>query len=456
MTIAPFRSSTSLSPTRLPTAKWPTQHGSWAGRRQLKRPPGPDSAHEHVDIREPSPDERDPKTERDGTGDGASDDDRPSCWVFGLGLSVVLLSGYRAAAGEHAHLDREDLLQYHAADGGSRRVTTPAEWQKRRTEILLAVQEVMGSKPSEAKRAPFEIKLLEEVDAGKYVRRLITYQSEPGSRVPAYLCIPKQSLTGEHKAPAVLCLHPTDNKVGHKVVVGLDGREGRQYAAELAERGYVTLSPSYPLLADYQPDLDKLGYASGSMKAIWDNIRGLDLLSEFSFVDNSQGFGAIGHSLGGHNAIFTAVFDPRITVVVSSCGFDSFLDYYGGAQETWRAGKGWLQTRYMPRLIKYRANLEAIPFDFHELLAALAPRRVFINAPLHDDNFRWRSVEQCVAAARPVYSLLGAEDNLTVQHPDCDHNFPKEQRDAAYRAIESVLCRRERPTRPTVAPHKDK
>ena len=33
-------------------------------------------------------------------------------------------------------------------------------------------------------------------------------------------------------------------------------------------------------------------------------------------------FGALGHSLGGHNAIFTAVFDPRLKVVVSSCGFD--------------------------------------------------------------------------------------------------------------------------------------
>ena len=237
----------------------------------------------------------------------------------------------------------------------------------------------------------------------------------------------------------MLCLHPTDGKVGHQVVVGLGGREGRQYAAELAQLGYVTLSPAYPLMANYQPELAALGYKSGTMKAIWDNSRGLDLLESLKLVDHSKGFGAIGHSLGGHNAIYTAAFDQRIKVVVSSCGFDSFLDYYDGAEKNWSAGKGWCQTRYMPRLANYRGRLEEIPFDFHELLGALAPRCVFVSAPLHDSNFRWRSVAACAAAARPVYQLTASTKRLTVVHPDCDHNFPEEIRKQAYRAIDSVL-----------------
>jgi len=63
-------------------------------------------------------------------------------------------------------------------------------------------------------------------------------------------------------APAVLCLHPTENTIGHKVVVGLGGKENRQYASELAERRFVTLSPNYVQLANYQPDLKALGYES--------------------------------------------------------------------------------------------------------------------------------------------------------------------------------------------------
>lgn len=336
-------------------------------------------------------------------------------------------------------LDRNNLLQYRDADGNVKPVTTASDWQKRRTAIVAAMQQVMGNMPGDDRRVDLAVNVEEEADAGTYVRRLITYQSEPNCRTPAYLCIPKDVLAGKRKAASVLCLHPTDNTVGHKVVVGLGGRAGRQYAAELAEQGYVTLSPSYPHLANYWPNLGGLGYVSGTMKAIWDNSRGLDLLQSLSYVDSSRGFGAIGHSLGGHNAIYTAVMDERITVLASSCGFDSYLDYMDGAERVWYFEQGWCQIRYMPRLSNYRGKLDQILYDFHELLGALAPRPFFVNAPLHDSNFRWKSVDKCAAAAKPVYDLLGGAGRLTIKHPDSDHNFPDDMREAAYKVIGSVL-----------------
>jgi hypothetical protein len=171
-------------------------------------------------------------------------------------------------------LDRTNLLIYRHADGEIRPVESVADWQKRRAAILAGMQEVMGPLPGPEKRVPLAVEVEEEVDCGSYVRRLISYQSEPGSRVPAYLLIPKEALRSEKKFPAVLCLHPTEMRLGHKVAVGLGGKPGRAYAAELAERGYVTLAPAYPLMANYHPDLDSLGYQSGTMKAIWDNLRG--------------------------------------------------------------------------------------------------------------------------------------------------------------------------------------
>jgi hypothetical protein len=236
----------------------------------------------------------------------------------------------------------------------------------------------------------------------------------------------------------VLCLHPTDSVLGHGVVVGLGGKSNRQYASELAERGYVTLSPSYPLLAKYQPDLRALGWKSGTLKAVWDNRRGLDLLESLPFVKPGA-FGAIGHSLGGHNSIFTAFFDDRIRAVVSSCGLDSFLDYYGGAEKNWAPEKGWCQTRYMPALAEYRGRLEEIPFDFHELVGAIAPRHVLVIAPLKDGNFRHDSVDRVVVAAREIYRLYGHPSRLRVEHPDCDHDFPDEMRQAAYELFDTVL-----------------
>ena len=108
----------------------------------------------------------------------------------------------------------------------------------------------------------------------------------PRAGVPAH---PQgRAREGEESTPAVLCLHGTDNVVGHGTVVGLGKRPNRGYASELAERGYVTLAPNYPLLAKYQPDLKKLGWESGTLKAVWDNIRGLDLLESLPFVDGRR------------------------------------------------------------------------------------------------------------------------------------------------------------------------
>jgi hypothetical protein len=93
----------------------------------------------------------------------------------------------------------------------------------------------------------------------------------------------------------------------------------------------------------------------------------------------------------------------------------------------------------MPRLADYRNRLHEIPFDFHELIGALAPRSVLIVAPLRDSNFRADSVDRIAAAARPVYQLYGQPGRLRIEHPDCEHEFPKEMRDLAYALLDAVL-----------------
>lgn len=331
-----------------------------------------------------------------------------------------------------------NLLVYHDRKGEVRTVKTKADWQKRRAEIVRGFESVAGPLPGREKMCPLEVQVEEKKDCGSYERQLITYQSEPGSRVPAYLLVPKAASASRKKLPAVLCLPPTDNQFGYRVVVEPVRKYYRAYGHDLAERGFVVLVPSYPLLAKYQPDIRALGYASGTMKAIWDNRRGLDLLDSLPNVKHGQ-YGVIGHSLGGHNAIFTALFDDRLKVIVTSCGFDSFLDYAEGKRDVWLPEQGWCQTRYMPRLADYHGRLAEIPFDFPELLGALAPRDVFISAPLHDDNFNPRSVDAAVAAATPVFRLLRAEKNLRLEHPDCAHDFPEAERAQAYQLLAEKL-----------------
>jgi hypothetical protein len=346
-------------------------------------------------------------------------------------LRLVASSPLAAYPGEAPvrRLPRDQLLLYRTPQG-PRRARTIAHWKRRRAEILAAFHSIAGPFPGEQRRCPLDVSVEEETDCGEFVRQLVRYQAEPEARVRAYLLIPKQALSGA-RVPGVLCLHQT-RPAGNTLVVGLAGSPDDEYGVELARRGHVCLAPPYPLLAEYHPDLAKLGYASGTMKAVWDNIRGLDLLDSLPYVRPGV-FAAIGHSLGGHNAIFTAIHDDRIRVVATSCAFDSFLDYMNGEIT------GWTHARYMPRLLAYKGRPSEVPFDFHELIGALAPRGVFISAPTGDTNFNWRSVDRVTAAAREVYRLYRASNHLVVRHPDCPHRFPPFIREEAYAFIERHL-----------------
>lgn len=354
-------------------------------------------------------------------------------------FSVLHWGGNQEDKSQRSVLRRDILAIPHGENRGQIARST-SEWREKANAIRWGVETVMGRLPESTDRKPPSYQILGEVDCGTYVRKKILYRSEPDCETPAYLCVPKSLPTdGSRQVPAVLCLHPTDNRVGHDVVVGLGGKPNRQYASELAERGFVTLSPSYPLLAGYQPDIQRLGWKSGTLKAVWDNIRGVDLLQSLPYVRDSD-IAAIGHSLGGHNAVFTAVHDHRIRAVISSCGLDRFSDYYNGDSTKWLPGKGWTQTRYMPRLANYRGQLGSIPFDFDELIALLAPRHVMIVAPEHDGNFRVDSVRELTSESRKVFSLHDQSERLIVQHPDCDHDFPESMRRAAYEMLESVFA----------------
>jgi predicted dienelactone hydrolase len=169
------------------------------------------------------------------------------------------------------------------------------------------------------------------------------------------------------------------------------------------------------------------------MKAIWNNIRAVDLLESVPEVDKTR-IGVIGHSLGGHNALFTAVFDERLKAVVTSCGFTPFHDYYGGKLA------GWTSDRYMPKIRDvYGNDPNKVPFDFYEILGSLAPRAIYSNSPLHDSNFDVGGVKKVFQKIDDVYSLFDAKSQLKLVTPDAPHDFPEAQRLEAYEWLNEKL-----------------
>lgn len=368
-------------------------------------------------------------------------------WVPMLSVLPVLAAEPAATTSTQGALEgrlpREQLLVYRQADGSLAEARTADEWNHtRRVTIAAGVAAVMGELPLRQPRCDLDVKVEATTDFPRHQRLKISYCSEPGSRVPAYLLRPKSTPDRPlpTKRPAVLALHPTHQQLGPMVVLERGDHTYDPYGTELADRGFVVLAPAYPTMGEYSWERSQTDWASGSLKAVWDNIRGLDLLSTLPDVD-SRGFGTIGHSLGGHNSIYTAFHEPRLSVIVSCCGFDAYTDYYHGADAVWQPEAGWLSQRYLPRLGDYRGRLDEIPYDFHELIAALAPRPFLAIAPMHDGNFRADSVDRIAVAAREVYQLYAAGEQLQIRHPDCEHIFPEDSREEAYRLLESVLKR---------------
>lgn len=330
---------------------------------------------------------------------------------------------------------RKALLKKKNYDGNYRQ-----EREKHRQEILKNMQKVMGTFPAtELHKNKSGINYTDSSVYKNYVRYSINFLAAPSERVYAYLYKP----SGEsQKYPAILALHSTGAE-GKRIVDDATSIKDRGYAKELAQRGYVVIAPDYPgfgEMSDYDFENDR--YSSGTMKGIFNHIACIDFLESLNYVDKNR-IGVIGHSLGGHNAIFVAAFDERIKATVSSCGW-TLMDYYNAGEEISERYGGrmgpWAQDRYMPRIrTEYGLNSKRIPFDFDKIIASLAPRAFFSNSPLNDINFSVEGVRKGAEEIAEVYRLANASDRFTIVYPSCGHDFPPEIREQAYDFIDRFL-----------------
>ena len=204
------------------------------------------------------------------------------------------------------------------------RSTFPANGQSDVGTYSRACKPLWGTFQACAGLVPLDVKIEDQQELPGYTRIKLSFVSEKigerVDRVPAYLLIPHRA--SNERLPAILALHQTTPRGKAEVVLD-GGPPNLQYGRELADRGYVVLAPDYPSFGDYSFDFAASGYASGTMKGIFNHMRCVDFLASRPEVDTER-IGVIGHSLGGHNSLFTAVFDDRLKVVVSSCGFNSF------------------------------------------------------------------------------------------------------------------------------------
>jgi dienelactone hydrolase len=189
-------------------------------------------------------------------------------------------------------------------------------------------------------RVPLAPRVGPWIDEGAYTRALVTYVVETEEQVSAWLLMP-QGAAPPGGWPAVLAIHQHANQyaLGKAEPAGLAGDSMYAYGQELCRRGYVVLCPDLLCFEHRRPayevrhahwTLDDAGYErfeftryllAGSClqtKYLHDLTCGVDFLISLPGV-NRERLGAIGHSLGGLEALWLTWYDARIHAAVSSC-----------------------------------------------------------------------------------------------------------------------------------------
>ena len=302
----------------------------------------------------------------------------------------------------------DDLGKYRSPllfdDGSS--VKTPADWQKRRGEILKTWHDAMGPWP-ELITQP-KIEYLAKERRGNVTQHHVRITLAPGVVTDdAYLLIPD----GDGPIPAAVVVF-YDAKTG----IGQNAkRKTLDFAWQLAQRGYVTLSIGsnpetyYPTKATCR--IQPMSYDAYIAANCW------FILASLPQVD-ARRIGVIGHSYGGKWALFaSALFDRFAFAVWSDPGivFDEAranVNYW----EPWYLGfekgktrKAGVVTPTNPRQGPYKTLIES-GHDLHELHALLAPRPFLVSGGSEDGPARWKALNHAIA----VNKLLGKAERVAM------------------------------------------
>lgn len=357
---------------------------------------------------------------------------------------------YRSDFGEF----RSPLL---FADGT--RVQGVADWKRRREEILSTWHKIMGPWPGLIEKP--RVETVNTTHRGNITQQQLRIEiGLGGEMVDALLLLPDREERAR-KRPAVVVVY-YDAETG----VGL-GAPLRDYAWQLAKRGFITLSVGKPnaqidVTTTNKPrtepylgpvgkpvrvqPLSALAYAAANAHTV---------LAQRSDVQPDR-IGVVGHSFGGKWAMFASclydkfacavwsdpgiVFDERDRRKQNPSGSVNYWDVWylgfepGGLADPKNAGPfRKLPSEGQTRTGAYQALVEG-GHDLVELHALMAPRPFLVSAGTADLPERWPALNHAIA----INKLLGYENRVAMTTREA-HSPTEEANEQVYRFFEWYL-----------------
>ncbi len=315
------------------------------------------------------------------------------------------------------------------------KVSSAKEWLLRRKEILDRWNSLMGEWPELLTNQ--DLKIIRSEQKENFTQHTVRFKWLPDEETEGYLLVP---LDLKKPAPAVITVfYEPETAIG-------GGRPHRDFAYQLAKRGFITLSLGtkettnnqtyslyYPSIenAQVQP-LSILAYAAANA---W------HALSRRPEVDPSR-IGITGHSYGGKWAMFAScLFDKFACAAWSDPGIVFQNDrpsinywepwYLGYHSKPWR--KRGLITPENPAYGLY-PELFKQGYNLQELHALMAPRPFLVSGGSEDPVTQWIPLNHSLAVNR----LLGFEKRVAMTNRPL-HDPNPESNEVLYRFFELYL-----------------
>jgi hypothetical protein len=323
-------------------------------------------------------------------------------------------------------------------DDGTK-VATPADWKRRRTQILAQWESLLGKWPPLITEPDVEI--LDTQSRENFVQHRIRFAWTPHEKTTGYLLVPKGD--GPHPAVVTVFYEP-ETAIGQ-------GKPNRDFALQLARRGFVALSIGTTEASEagtyslYHPRIEDAMVQPLSMLACA-AANAWHVLASRPEVDPRR-IGIVGHSFGGKWAMFAScLFDKFACAAWSDPGivFDETrpsVNYW----EPWYLGyhpKPWRRRGVISDENPARGlypQLTAAAHDLHELHVLMAPRPFLVSGGSEDPPQRWQALNHSIEVNR----ILGNDDRVAMTNRP-DHSPNDDSNELIYAFFEHFL----RPTGP--------
>jgi dienelactone hydrolase len=297
---------------------------------------------------------------------------------------------------------QNNLLQ----EGGQNQVVDLKGWEKKKGDIIDRIKWGLGEEPvnlGPVALGPKRDYMRTEVGLPSVKKDL---ESEDIFYGQLYYPEGSSDTTRKEDLPVVVYLHEYSYSKGFAT-----GRRGQQIGEiihRFTDQGYAVYVfdligfgsriEEGRLFYERFPRWSKMG------SMVTDVRSAIDELSELEYVNKDKVFVA-GYSLGATVGLYTAALDGRIAGVISVGGFSPMRTDYAGKTAEGIYGYSHLHG-LLPRLGFFAGHEPRIPYDFHEILALIAPRPLLVVAPTWDQFASLEDIKQTIQEVNKVISYM--------------------------------------------------